>query len=87
LETFDGCRCGVLDETVGGRSAFEWLLLFRATAQGRDTPVLVLVDRERPESQVNDTILAAYLAGFDMCLTKPFDLDEFQNFAKRLRNE
>lgn len=83
-DIFEGCQCVVLDETITGRSAFEWLLLFRTRDAGRQIPVLLLIAGERPEAQRNDTVLAAYLAGFDMCLTKPFDLNEFQHFAKRL---
>jgi RNA polymerase sigma factor (sigma-70 family) len=84
-ETFTGCQCVVLDEMVMGRSAFEWLLLFRTTEAGREIPVLFLMGSDRPEAQIKDTVLAAYLAGFDMCLTRPFDIAEFQHFASRLR--
>lgn len=83
---FADCRCVVLDETVsGGISAFEWILLFRTKTHGKSVPVMLLLDANRPSGNSDDRPLAAYLAGFDMCLYRPFDLREFQSFVARLR--
>ena len=80
-----GCRCIVLDEWIGGHSAFELSTLLRATDEGRAAALFLLIDGNRPKAEIDNMAVAAYLAGFDMLLTKPFDLDEFQSFARRLR--
>jgi RNA polymerase sigma-70 factor (ECF subfamily) len=80
-----GCRCIVLDEWIGGHSAFELSLLLRASDEGRGAALFLLIDGNRPEAEIDNTALAAYMTGFDMALTKPFDLAEFQGFSRRLR--
>jgi RNA polymerase sigma-70 factor (ECF subfamily) len=80
-----GCRCIVLDEWIGGHSAFEFSTLLRATDEGRAAALFLLIDGNRPEKEAENTAMAAYIAGFDMLLTKPFDIDEFQRFARRIR--
>jgi RNA polymerase sigma-70 factor (ECF subfamily) len=84
-DALTGCRLIVLDEFVGGRSAFELAVLWRATQEGWNTPILLLIaGRDRPEETEN-TVLAAYLAGFDMLLTKPYAPGEIESFTRRIR--
>ncbi len=82
-----GSRCIVLDEWIGGRSAFELLPLLSATRERRKTAILLLVNAAAPERPVpsNITVQAAYAAGVDMLLTKPFEIAEFAEFSQRLR--
>jgi RNA polymerase sigma-70 factor (ECF subfamily) len=79
------CRCIVLDEWIGGHSAFELSVLLRATDEGRAAALFLLIDGARSKPEIDNTALAAYMAGFDMLLTKAFDIEEFQSFARRLR--
>lgn len=80
-----GCRLIVLDEFVGGRSAFELSVLWRAAQEGRNAAILLLIaGRDKPEETEN-TVLVAYLAGFDMLLTKPYAPGEIESFTRRIR--
>jgi RNA polymerase sigma-70 factor (ECF subfamily) len=78
-------RCLVLDEWIGGRSAFEYIPILRGSAKGKDLPIFLLVEGGRPEEEANITVMSAYVSGVDMLLTKPFALAEFQRFAQRIR--
>lgn len=77
------CRCHVFDETVDGHSAFEIVRLLRATPEGKNALLFLLANNNGAETFML-TALAAYMDGFDFLLTKPFDIVEFGNFAKRL---
>jgi RNA polymerase sigma-70 factor (ECF subfamily) len=78
------CRCVVLDEFVGKHSAFEIATLIRSTEWGRDTSLFLLADGSKGSKEFDLTVLAAYVAGFDMLLSKPFALQEFTNFMQRI---
>ena len=82
-----GSRCIILDEWIGGRSAFELLPLLSATRERKEAAILLLVNAAAPERPVpsNITVQAAYAAGVDMLLTKPFDIVEFANFGRQIR--
>jgi RNA polymerase sigma factor (sigma-70 family) len=84
-EALTGCRLIVLDEFVGGRSAFELSVLWRSTDEGRRAGILLLIDGRDDPAKTENTVLAAYLAGFDMLLTKPFERGELESFARRMR--
>ncbi len=79
-------RCIVLDEWIGGRSAFELLPLLSATAERKDTAIFLLMDALPERASLSDiTVHAAYAAGVDMLLTKPFQIAEFERFGRHLR--
>lgn len=82
-----GSRCIILDEWIGGRSAFELLPLLNATRERKDAAILLLMNAAGPERpDLRDiTVQAAYAAGVDMLLTKPFQISEFGAFGQRLR--
>jgi RNA polymerase sigma factor (sigma-70 family) len=79
------CRYIVLDETINGHSAFEVAKLLRATPEGKEALLFLLADGTGNPKTFELTALAAYMAGFDMLLSKPFDIAEFTKFARRLR--
>lgn len=80
-----GCLCLVLDECIGGRSAFELLPLLNASVQRKEMPILLLTNAAPDRPELTElTVRAAYASGVDMLLTKPFDMDEFEQFARRL---
>jgi RNA polymerase sigma-70 factor (ECF subfamily) len=79
------CRCVVLDEFIGKHSAFEIATLIRSTAWGRDTSLFLLADGSKGAKEFDLTVLAAYVAGFDMLLSKPFALQDFTDFMRRIR--
>lgn len=73
-------RCLVLDEWIGGRSAFEWI---SAAVERKNVGLLLLAGQQ---GKVPETLVrAAYMAGVDMLLTKPFNIAEFENFGRQLR--
>lgn len=72
----------ILDEWIGGRSAFELFPILRA-AKG-DLAACILLDRTDAETN-HVSILASWVSGFDLCLTKPVDPGEFQRLAGRIR--
>lgn len=81
LET-DGFSALVLDEKLTGHSAFELIPLLR---QNTACPLWLLFDREsRTEEELKAVATAAYIAGVDYLLSKPFEHAEFQRFAQRL---
>jgi RNA polymerase sigma-70 factor (ECF subfamily) len=83
-EPIPQCRCVVLDEFIGKHSAFEIATLIRSTEWGRDTSLFLLADRSKGAKEFDLTVLAAYVAGFDMLLSKPFALEEFTDFLRRI---
>jgi len=70
----------VLDDSIGGRSAFELHLLLRATPEAKEIKFGLLSSCAH-----DDTVRAAWLAGFDLFLTKPVDPAEFGEFSRRIR--
>jgi CheY-like chemotaxis protein len=70
----------VLDEWIGGRSAFEILAILKAAAESKEIAFFMLASAPK-----DSTVFAAWSAGVECFLTKPFDLAEFQTFMKRLR--
>ena len=74
----------VLDEWINGRSVFEYIPLLRGRKNTKDTALFVLMNGGRSEEETNITVCAAYVSGVDMLLTKPFDIAEFENFARRI---
>lgn len=65
----------VLDEWVGGRSAFELYVMLRATTEGKQAGICQLLS-----SPSDATVFAAWAAGCDMCFTRE-TLDP-QDFAR-----
>jgi hypothetical protein len=79
-------RCIVLDGWIGGRSAFELLPLLSATAERKDAAIFLLMDPLPGRSALSDiTAHAAYAAGVDVLLSKPFEMAEFERFGGHLR--
>ena len=78
-------RLLVLDEWVNHRSVFEVLPILRGRADTKNTAIFLLINGDRSEKEKDVTVLSAYVSGVDMLLTKPFDLAEFESFARRLR--
>jgi RNA polymerase sigma-70 factor, ECF subfamily len=70
----------VMDDSIGGRSAFELHLLLRATPEAKEIKFGLL-----SSCAEDDTVRAAWLAGFDLFLTKPVDPAEFGEFSRRIR--
>jgi RNA polymerase sigma factor (sigma-70 family) len=70
----------VLDEWIGGRSAFEILAILKAAAESKEIAFFMLASAPK-----DSTVFAAWSAGVECFLTKPFDLAEFQKFMKHLR--
>ena len=68
----------VLDEVVGDCGAFELLPLLKGREESRHLPVLMLgPGRER-------TVMAAWHAGVDCYLAKPFQQQELAGFVQRI---
>jgi RNA polymerase sigma factor (sigma-70 family) len=79
-ESLKGVSVVVLDEWIGGRSAFEILAILKAAAESKDLAFFMLAS-----APGDSTVFAAWAAGVDCFLTKPFDLAEFQKFMMHLR--
>jgi hypothetical protein len=75
-----GRRFIVLDDWIGGRSAFEIHTLLKAAADAREVKFGLLSSSAR-----DSTVWAAWLAGFFLFLTKPVDPAEFGEFSRRIR--
>jgi RNA polymerase sigma factor (sigma-70 family) len=78
--SMQGVSVVVLDEWIDGRSAFEILAMLKAAAESKEMAFFMLASAPR-----DNTVFAAWAAGVECFLTKPFDLAEFQKFMKRLR--
>ncbi|HZT42810.1 MAG TPA: sigma factor-like helix-turn-helix DNA-binding protein [Chthonomonadaceae bacterium] len=77
-------RLIVLDERIGGHSAFELFPILRAAAEGKEMAACILLDpAEEQDSRAR--VLSAWASGFDLCLTKPVKPKEFERFAKIIR--
>jgi RNA polymerase sigma factor (sigma-70 family) len=79
-ESLKGVSVVVLDEWIGGRSAFEILTILKAAAESKEMAFFMLAS-----APGDSTVFAAWAGGVDCFLTKPFDLAEFQKFMKHLR--
>jgi RNA polymerase sigma-70 factor, ECF subfamily len=77
-----GKRFIVLDDWIGGRSAFEVYTLLKATAEASGV-LFGLLSASTEES----TIWAAHLAGFDLFLIKPVDPEKFGRLSERILNK
>lgn len=75
-----GSRCLFLSETIAGRSAFEFLPIARAI--DASLPVCLLINL--PVSS-DSTIYAAWLSGFDLCLTLDAEPSIYEHWFSRLR--
>lgn len=71
----------ILDEQVGGRSAFELWAILKAAAEWADIASGILLTR--PSS---NTIFAAWAAGFDLCLGKG-GLADLPRFCEKIREQ
>jgi DNA-binding response OmpR family regulator len=76
-EPLRGKQFIVLDDSVGGRSAFELHLLLKAPAEAKEVVFGLL-----SSSSADSTVRAAWLAGFDLFLTKPVDPAEFGHYSR-----
>jgi RNA polymerase sigma-70 factor (ECF subfamily) len=81
-DTLRDHRYILLDEWIGGRSAFELLTLFNATVERKEVAIGLLV-ATAPESLA----YAAWLSGVDALFTKPLDSRLFQDCASHLRQQ
>lgn len=75
-----GRRFIVLDDWIGGRSAFELYTLLKAPPEAKEITFGLLA-----ASTAESTVWAAHLAGLDLFLTKPIDPAEFEEFSRRVR--
>jgi DNA-binding response OmpR family regulator len=76
-----GSRFLLLDELIGGRSAFELFTILKAAAERQEFAAGILLNPPADQPKV----FAAWAAGFDLCLTKPVNPEELARFAKRIR--
>lgn len=81
------CQLIVLGERAGGRSAFELAAAWRASQRGKNIALFLIAEGNRPEEEFANTAMAAYVAGFDMLLSRPFNPQEFESFARRIRTD
>ncbi len=75
-----GKRYVILDEWIGGRSAFELHTLLRAHPDAKAMAFGLLLHAPAARS----TVFAAWSAGFDLCLTQPVDPAEFGKLSRRV---
>ncbi len=71
----------ILEETIGTHSAFELIPLLR---QHPDCRIWLLLNLGRSENEKQLAATAAYIAGVDFLLNKPFTQEDFRHFAQRL---
>lgn len=79
-----GTNFVVLDEWIGGHSAFELYPILRAAAERKELAACILLDPTDAEAN-RVSVFSAWISGFDLCLNKPVDPAEFQRFARRMR--
>jgi RNA polymerase sigma-70 factor, ECF subfamily len=77
-----GRRFIVLDEWIGGRSAFELHTLLKAAVEAKETAFGLFIGAPAADN----TVFAAWASGFDLLLTKPVDPAEFERYSRRLLN-
>jgi RNA polymerase sigma-70 factor (ECF subfamily) len=65
----------LLDEWIAGRSAFELFTILRATPEGKNTSFCLLL----ADPPADSSIFAAWISGFDICLTKTNSAESFQH--------
>jgi RNA polymerase sigma-70 factor (ECF subfamily) len=76
-EPLKGKRCFLIDEWVQGRSAFEIHTLLKILPELEESLFWMLA-----ASPVRDqTVMAAWAAGVECFLTKPFSIDEIERFG------
>lgn len=79
----------ILDEHVGRHSAFEINLILRAAEKADNVTMAhcILLDPFDPADEETSriSVYASWLSGFELCLTKPVNPDDFANLAKRVR--
>jgi RNA polymerase sigma-70 factor (ECF subfamily) len=71
----------LLDEWIAGRSAFELFTILRATPEGKKTPFCLLI----ADPPADSSVFAAWISGFDLCLTKTNSAESFHHFFTLLR--
>ncbi len=69
---------------VGRHSTVALSALIRANSTNKETALMLLADGTRSEAETTATATAAYIAGFDLLLLKPFEILEFSRFAKHI---
>jgi RNA polymerase sigma factor (sigma-70 family) len=74
----------ILDEWIEGHSAFELYPILRAASEKKDMAACILLDPADAEAN-RVSVFSAWVSGFDLCLNKPVNPIEFQNFATRIR--
>jgi DNA-binding NarL/FixJ family response regulator len=77
-----GRRFIVLDEWIGGRSAFELHTLLKAAAEAKEMAFGLFL----AAPAADNTVFAAWAAGFDLLLTKPVDPAEFELYSRCILN-
>jgi hypothetical protein len=74
-------RFVLIDEMVAGRSAFEIYAMLKAAAESKETAFGILLD-----SPSDNTIFAAWAAGFDLCLDEQqMTMDELKRLSAKLK--
>jgi hypothetical protein len=81
-DALKGTHFLVLDHHIGSQSAFEVNLILRA-AEKEDNITMAHCILLNPVSNIS--VVASWLAGFDLCLSQPVNPQEFEGFAKRIR--
>lgn len=77
-------RFVILDEQVGGRSAFELHTILKVAAESKDMAFCILLASPISEN----TLFAAWAAGFDLCLGRDkLDIAEFKRFCGQILSQ
>jgi hypothetical protein len=69
----------VMDQVIGAVSAFDVHAILKAAPALKNSRFFLLLD-----DAADETVFAAWNAGIQCVLTKPFIMDEFESFAGRL---
>ena len=81
-EGMSNTRFVVIDEMVGGRSAFELQAVLKAVAESAALYTGILLRRS---AHLDSSIVAAWCAGFDLCLVRDdLDVSEFRDLCAKL---
>jgi len=81
-EEMSDTRFVVIDEMVGGRSAFELQAILKALAESSELYTGILLGRS---AHLKSSVMAAWCAGFDLCLVRDgLDVSEFRDLCAKL---
>lgn len=81
-EELSDVRFVIIDESVGGRSAFELEAILKASAESAVLQTGVLLGAS---PHIDSSMLAAWSAGFDLCLVRErLDMGELSNLSRQI---